>query len=134
MWPGAPVPKSEENVQRFQRANKEFYSHFVAGFLIVVIPIILEEIFNFSPRWPGKRTIVMQWYHLPILVALFYCAIRCVYLGFTRFTCPNCGIPPHNTSFGGGLSLNPKRCHRCDYPLNLEELEKDLAKEASEPK
>ena len=62
-----------------------------------------------------------------VLLSLLQVYVLYLWLG-GKARCPNCGKPPVASSgLAFGVSPFISRCSRCDYPLCLPELEKDLA-------
>jgi|688.fasta_scaffold114371_3 hypothetical protein len=135
MWSQKNIPKSLEAIAELQAAHKKFYLYFLGGIFLVLLTVLIDLIFDIRPANPGARGgKLAQWWDYPIGLVFFYCIVRCIHIGFTSFVCPNCGATPREESsgYGAGISFNPKRCVRCDYPLSVEEMQKDLTLEKQE--
>jgi hypothetical protein len=119
-WEKHPKPKTHDLVLKFRRAFKEVWILF--GFIFFgTTLIILAEIFFFKvPLWIG----------FPFAFMASIALLRILFLSLLgKACCPNCKYPPiQKSGLTFGIALRISRCERCDYPLNLDELEKDLRK------
>lgn len=135
MWPGEPIPKTLDAIHKLRAAHVEFYKFFALAWGVAIGLFLLSQLFDLNNRFSSfaEITIVDGLFLIASLVPA-YCIIRCVHIGFTSFVCPNCGATPREESsgYGAGISFNPKRCVRCDYPLSVDEMQKDLTLEKQE--
>ena len=120
-WEKFPKPKSAELINQFRRAFDEVWIWFIFIFGGSALVLFVDKQISKVP------------FALGLSVALLASGgmIRILFLTLLgKARCPNCYQPPMQSSgLASGLALRIKRCGRCDYPLNLEELKKDLAKE-----
>ena len=124
-WEKFPKPKSAELINQFRRAFNEVWIWFVFFFGSSALVLFIDKQITKVP------------FAIGLSVALLASGgmLRVLYLSLLgKARCPNCYQPPMQSSgLAFGIALRIKRCGRCDYPLTLEELEKDLTKEKFKP-
>ncbi len=139
----AKVPKCKEIVLIFQDSYQRARQN------MIVIPIVLGFLFYcvwslFYSHIPKDQTPLSIVLLLGGALSWFFVKGLFSFLG-GKARCPQCKSPP--LVFSKFLGIGPiismgiplfecqiSRCHKCDYPLSIAELEKDLAAESVDEK
>ncbi len=125
------IEKNEANIYKFLSAFKKGRRHIFLAFGVPLLWVFIDKLLGLHP--PNFITILVGFFASIKLLQWIYI----FWLGNAR--CPQCGATPiaNERLFGVGPSVGfgvplfecqIKRCCKCDYPLSLKELEKDLAK------
>ena len=122
-WEKFAKPKTYAHVLSFRKSFIRSLIGFALCFVTIVCIAVIDTYVIRVPKSVGVVMIVIASFGQ--LYALF------LWLG-GKACCPNCGKAPIASSgLAFGISPFIKRCSRCDYPLTIQELEKDLAAEAN---
>jgi hypothetical protein len=123
-WVKHPKPKSAELVIAFERAFRRVWLCFGLMFGGMALLLLVDKLIVKVPLLIG----------VPFALVLSLALLMALYLAcFGKARCPNCGqLPLQRSGLAAGIPLRIARCRRCDYPLRMEELEKDRQKEAAE--
>jgi len=130
------TPKNAETISAFLQAYRRARMH------MILIPFAAAIIFNVAVEiFAVPRDQIPGYIALPLgfIVSWYLAKGLFSFLG-GKARCPQCKTMP--LVFSKLLGVGPvvqfgiplferqiKRCHKCDYPLSLAELEKDLALE-----
>jgi hypothetical protein len=133
-----PIQKNSETISAFLQAYRNArLNMFIIPFgLTVFIHAAYHLFFSHVPKDQVPLGVILS---LGLLFVWFFPKGLFSFLG-GKARCPQCKTPPLvfrkllgiGPVIGFGIPLferQIKRCHKCDYPLSLAELEKDLAAE-----